>query len=65
MLVALIVKLFVQRYYGLRGYDKLRSVAMGILIGEYAAELIWMTMALVTNQSTYTISLADRDLGRQ
>lgn len=65
MLIALIVKLFVQRYYGLRGYDKLRSVAMGILIAEYSAEMIWMTMALITNQSTYTISLADRDLGRQ
>lgn len=65
MLLALLIKMFVQRYYGLKGYDKLRSIAMGILIAEYSAELIWMTMALVTNQSTYTISLADRDLGRQ
>jgi hypothetical protein len=65
MLLALIIKVFIQRYYGLRGYEKLRAIAMGILIGEYAAELIWMSMALITNQSTYTISLADRDLGRQ
>jgi len=65
LLLALIIKSFVQRYYGLRGYDKLRMVAFGILIGEYSAELIWMTMALITNQSTYTISLAERDLGRQ
>jgi len=65
LLLALIVKSFVQRYYGLRGYDKLRTVGFGILIGEYSAEFIWMTMALVTNQSTYTISLAERSLGRQ
>jgi len=65
LLLAFIIKSFVQRYYGLRGYDKLRMVAFGILIGEYSAELIWMTMALITNQSTYTISLAERDLGRQ
>ena len=65
LLLALFVKNFVQRYYGLRGYDKLRSVAMGILVGEYAAETIWMLMALITHQSTYTISFNDRSLGVQ
>lgn len=65
LLLALFVKNFVQRYYGLRGYDKLRSVAMGILIGEYAAETIWLGMALITHQSTYTISFNDRSLGVQ
>jgi hypothetical protein len=65
LLLALLVKNFVQRYYGLRGYDKLRSVALGILLGEYAAETIWMAMALITKQSTYTISFNDRSLGSQ
>jgi len=65
LLIALFVKNFVQRYYGLRGYDKLRMVALGILMGEYAAETIWMTMALITKQSTYTISFNDRSLGSQ
>lgn len=65
LLIALIVKNFVQRYYGLRGYDKLRAVALGILVGEYAAETIWMIMALITKQSTYTISFNDRSLGGQ
>jgi hypothetical protein len=65
LLMALIVKSFVQRYYGMRGYDKLRNVALGILLGEYAAELIWMSMALITKQSTYTISFNDRGLGHQ
>lgn len=62
LLVALFVKNFVQRYYGLRGYDKLRMVALGILLGEYAAETIWLAMALITKQSTYTISFNDRSL---
>jgi hypothetical protein len=65
LLIALIVKNFVQRYYGLRGYDRLRGVALGVLVGEYAAETIWMTMALVTNQSTYTMGFNDRGLGAQ
>ena len=65
LLVVLLVKNFVQRYYGLRGYDKLRAVGLGILIAEYLAETIWMTMALATQQSTYTISINDRSLGVQ
>ncbi|MCW5941926.1 MAG: hypothetical protein KIS66_06825 [Fimbriimonadaceae bacterium] len=65
LLVALMVKNFVQRYYGLRGYDRLRNVALGILLGEYAAETIWVMMSLITHQSTYTISFNDRSLGMQ
>ncbi len=65
LMIALFVKNFVQRYYGLKGYDKLRNVALGILLGEYAAETIWMTMALITKQSTYTISFNERALGAQ
>ncbi len=65
MLLAYLVKCFVQRYYGLRGYDKLRSVALGILLGEYAAETIWLIVALTTHRSTYTISFNDRSLGNQ
>jgi hypothetical protein len=65
LLIALFVKNFVQRYYGLRGYDKLRMVALGILVAEYAAETIWMTIGLITHQSTYTISFNDRSLLRQ
>jgi hypothetical protein len=65
LLLALFVKNFVQRYYGMRGYDKLRSVALGILLAEYAAETIWAGTALITQQSTYTISFNDRSLGIQ
>ena len=65
LLLAMFVKNFVQRYYGLSGYDKLRAVALGILLGEYAAETIWMAMAVITHQSTYTIGFNDRSLGVQ
>ena len=65
LFIAMLIRNFVQRYYGLRGYDKLRHVALGILVAEYAAETIWMTMAMVTHQSTYTISFNDRSLGAQ
>jgi hypothetical protein len=65
LLLALLVKNFVQRYYGLRGYDKLRDVALGILLAEYAAETIWAGIALMTHESTYTISFNDRSLALQ
>jgi hypothetical protein len=65
LVLALLAKNFVQRYYGLGGYDKLRNVGLGILIGEYSAEFIWVAMALITKQSTYTISFNDRSLGHQ
>ncbi len=65
LLIVMLLKNFVQRYYGLRGYDKLRNVALGILVAEYAAETIWMATALVTHQNTYTISFNERGLGGQ
>lgn len=65
LLIALIVKSMVTRYGGMNGYAKLRNVAFGILLGEYAAETIWMVMALITNQSTYSISFNPRTLGGQ
>ncbi|MBI5708490.1 MAG: hypothetical protein HZC36_16015 [Armatimonadetes bacterium] len=65
ILVVLLIKRFVQRYYGLKGYDKLRDAALGILVAEYAADAIWMVMAIITRQSTYTISFGERGLGAQ
>lgn len=65
LLLALLVKVFVQKYYGLKGYDKLRNVGIGIMVGEYAADTIWTIWAMVMNESTYTISTSDRSFGRQ
>lgn len=65
LLIALLIKVFITRYHGMRGYEKLRNVALGILLAEYSAELLWMTISLITHQSTYTISINDRGLGIQ
>lgn len=63
LLIALVVKTLVTRYGGHPGYARLRNIAFGILLGEYLAEAIWMTVALVTHQSTYTISFSERGFG--
>lgn len=58
--IVLILKLAVQRYYGLKGYERLRLVAIGVILGEFAAELIWATYSLSTQMITYTISINGR-----
>ncbi|MCC6728457.1 MAG: hypothetical protein IT208_03875 [Chthonomonadales bacterium] len=60
LMIVLVVKVFVQRYYGLKGYERLRMVAFGILLGEFAAEGIWGTMAMITREATYSISINGR-----
>lgn len=65
LLLALLIKSFVQRYYGRNGYDSLRHVALGVLLAEYANELIWMTFTVITKQSSYTIGINERGLGLQ
>ncbi len=58
--IALIVKVFVQRYYGLQGYDKLRMVALGLILAEFAAEAIWGSYSMITRQASYSISINGR-----
>jgi len=54
----LVVKVFVERYYGLRGYEKLRQAAVGLILGEIAAEFIWAVFSMANDrQITYTISI--------
>ncbi|GAB4457642.1 MAG: hypothetical protein OHK0029_17790 [Armatimonadaceae bacterium] len=58
LLIVLIVKVFVERYQGLKGSQKLRLVAIGLILGEVAAELIWATFSMLNDrQLTYTISI--------
>jgi hypothetical protein len=58
LLLVLIIKVFVTRYYGLKGYDKLRQVAMGLIFGEMAAELLWAVFSMANDrQITYSISI--------
>mgnify|MGYP000026494320 CR=1 FL=1 len=60
MLIAWAIKAGVQRYAGLKGYQKLHAVALGVILGEIAAETIWGPMALITGNATYTISINGR-----
>ena len=60
LIVVLVIKSFIQRYYGLKGYDKLRMVAIGIILAEFTAELIWSTITMTTQIATYTISINGR-----
>jgi hypothetical protein len=58
LLIVLIVKTFVQRYYGLRGYGQLRQVALGLILGEFAAETLWAVFSMLNDrQATYSISI--------
>src|SRR5262249_19945273 len=55
-----LIKLFVERYYGLKGHEKLQQVALGIILAEFCAEAIWAVYAMYTRQATYTISINGR-----
>jgi hypothetical protein len=65
LLLALALKVSVQRFFGLKGFRQLRFAAFGVLLGEFAAEAIWATIAMATRQSTYTIGFNERGLGLQ
>lgn len=55
--VVLLIKLFVSRYYGLQGYEKLRAVAIGVILGEFAVDFPLAVYHLITGQAVYTISI--------
>jgi hypothetical protein len=58
LLIVLITKVFVQRFYGLKGYGKLREMAVGLILGEIVAETIWAFFSMLNdNQTTYSISI--------
>jgi len=60
LLIALIMKLGVQRYYGLRGFERLRIAAIGVILGEFTAELIWSSYSMLTQTVTYSVSFYNR-----
>ncbi len=60
LLIVLVIKVFVQRYYGLQGYEKLRMAAFGVILGEFAAEGIWGGYAMIYRVATYSISINGR-----
>lgn len=60
LLVVLIVKVLVQRYYGLKGYEKLRMVAFGLILGEFVIETLWSGYSMWTHTAAYSISINGR-----
>ncbi|HLK55437.1 MAG TPA: DUF6785 family protein [Chthonomonadaceae bacterium] len=57
LVIVWLIKLFVERYYGLKGHSKLHQIALGILAAEYIAEGIWAAYSMWNHQATYTISI--------
>lgn len=60
MLFAWAVKASVQKYAGLRGYEKLHYTALGVIMGEFATETIWAAIAIFNRYATYSISINGR-----
>ncbi len=60
LVIVLLIKIFVERYYGLKGYDKLHQVALGIILAEFCAETIWAVYSMYYRQATYSISINGR-----
>ncbi|MCW3100225.1 MAG: hypothetical protein JWL77_5843 [Chthonomonadaceae bacterium] len=60
LILVWLIKLFVERYYGLKGHNKLHQVALGIILAEFCAEAIWSTYAMATHTATYSISINGR-----
>lgn len=61
LLIVYLIKVFVDRYYGLKGHDKLHQVALGIILAEFCAETIWAVFTMTHNhQATYSVSINGR-----
>ena len=60
LIIVWLIKLFIERYYGLKGHSKLHQVALGILTAEFMAEAVWSAYAMIHHQATYTISINGR-----
>jgi len=41
----------------LAGYEKLRAVAIGVILGEFAIDMPLAVYHLITGQAVYTISI--------
>jgi len=58
LLIALIAKSSILRYKGLPGFQKLRMVALGLMLGEFVAEAVWAVFSMLHHdQATYSISI--------
>ncbi len=60
LVIVWLIKAFVERYYGLKGYNKLHEAALGIMLAEFSAEALWSLYAMATHTATYSISINGR-----
>ncbi len=61
LLIVYIIKVFVERYYGLRGHAQLHQIALGIILAEFCAETIWAVFCMTHHhQATYSVSINGR-----
>lgn len=61
LLIVYLIKLFVERFYGLKGHDKLHQVALGIILAEFCAEAIWAAYSMTHKDfATYSVSFNGR-----
>lgn len=60
LILVWLIKLFVERYYGLRGHGALHQVALGVILAEFCAETIWAVYAMIYRQATYSVSINGR-----
>jgi hypothetical protein len=65
LIIVWLIKLFVERYYGLKGHGKLHQAALGIITAEFMAEAIWSVYYMVTHAAVYSISINGRILWNQ
>lgn len=60
LVIVWLIKLFVERYYGLKGHSQLHQFALAIILAEFCAEAIWSIYSMMTRQATYSISINGR-----
>ena len=59
LIIVWLIKLFVERYYGLSGHNKLHQIALGIILANSAPKPSGPPIH-VTHTATYSISINGR-----
>ena len=60
LLIVWLVKLFIERYYGLKGHSKLHEIACGIIFAEFLCEGGFSLYSMMTRTAAYSISINGR-----
>ncbi len=60
LMIVWLIKLFVERYYGLKGHGRLHEIACGIIFAEFLCEGGFSLYSMVTHTASYSISINGR-----